>query len=287
MQQIIDTHIHVWDLNRAEYPWLKDDTSILNRTYTIEEIEEERKIAGITAGVLVQASGNLEDTHLMFDSAKRTDWIKGVVAWLPLNDLQKSAELLHAWSEKEKYFKGVRHQIHDETDTKWLLQPNVISTLKILSVNNIPYDLVGILPAHIETALEVAEKVPDLKMVFDHLNWPPIPTQEKFGKWGELMKQAAKHKNFYAKISGLGTASGNFENRTADDINPYVEFVLEHFGVEGCFCGSDWPVSLLANSYSGTWNVTKTLLNELLDEQDRNKVYFTNADKFYNLGLKR
>ena len=287
MQRIIDTHIHVWDLNRAEYPWLKSDTSILNRTYTIEEIEEERKKAGVTAGVLVQASGNLEDTHLMFDSAKKTDWLKGVVAWLPLTDTQATTDLLQSWLATEKYFKGVRHQIHDEQDAKWLLQPDVISALKILAANEIPYDLVGILPAHIETALKVVEQVPNLKLVFDHLNWPPIPTKEKFGKWGELMKEAAKHKNLFAKISGLGTASGNFENRTADDIKPYVEFVLEHFSVERCFCGGDWPVSLLTNSYSGTWSVTKTLLNELLNEHDRNKVYFTNADKFYNLGLNR
>jgi L-fuconolactonase len=47
-------------------------------------------------------------------------------------------------------------------------------------------------------------------MVFDHLNQPPISTNERFGKWGQLMSVAANHKNFYAKISGLGTASGNF-----------------------------------------------------------------------------
>jgi L-fuconolactonase len=285
MQRIIDTHIHVWDLSRAEYPWLKGDTSILNRTYSIDEIEEERKIAGITAGVLVQASGNLEDTHLMFDTAKRTDWIKGVVAWLPLKDTWNMTDVLYLWLKVEKQFKGVRHQIHDEQDVKWLLHPDVISGLKILAVNEIPYDLVGILPAHIETALEVVEKIPNLKMVFDHLNWPPIQTKEKFGRWGELMKEAAKHENLYAKISGLGTASGDFQNRTADDIKPYVEFALQHFGVERCMCGGDWPVSALANTYSETWKITKGILNELLNEDDRNKVYFSNADKFYDLGL--
>ena len=61
-------------------------------------------------------------------------------------------------------------------------------------------------------------------MVFDHLSQPPIATNEKFGSWGELMKEASQHKNFYAKISGLGTASGNFKNRNADDIKPYIEF---------------------------------------------------------------
>jgi L-fuconolactonase len=283
--KIIDTHVHIWDLERASYPWLDGDQSILNRTWRIEEIENDRKEAGIVAGVLVQASGNVDDTHLMLETAYKTDWIKGIVAWLPLMDIQVMVDLLQIWLLKEEYFKGVRHQIHDEQDTRWLLQPDVIDTLKILAVNNIPYDIVGILPDHIETALGVAEKIPGLKMVFDHLNWPPISTKEKFGRWGELMKTAAQHENLYAKISGLGTASGNFQNRTVEDIKPYVEFVLEHFGTDRCFCGGDWPVSMLANNYIQTWQITKDILSSLLNEEEKGKVLFSNANKFYNLGL--
>ncbi len=79
--KIIDTHVHVWDLEKADYPWLKDDNSILNRTWRIDEIADERKKAGITAGVLVQASGNIEDTELMLETAYKTDWICGS-CWL-------------------------------------------------------------------------------------------------------------------------------------------------------------------------------------------------------------
>jgi L-fuconolactonase len=186
---------------------------------------------------------------------------------------------------KEKYFKGVRHQVHDEKDPKWLLQPAVIESLKLLASVDLPYDVVGILPSHIETVIEVADKIPGLRMVFDHLNWPPIPTKEKFGDWGEQMKIAAHHKNLYAKISGLGTASGNFQDRAAGDIKPYVEFVLEHFGTGHCFCGGDWPVSMLANNYIQTWQTTKDILNDLLNDEEKDKVVFSNANNFYNLGL--
>lgn len=283
--KIIDTHVHIWDLEKAEYPWLKEDTSILNRTWRIEEMETVRKKAGIIAGILVQASGNLEDTALMLDTAYSTDWICGVVAWLPLMDPKETDRLLEERFLKEKYFKGVRHQVHDEIDPGWLLQAGVLESLKNLSACGIPYDVVGIKPEHIETVLNVAEKIPGIRMVFDHLNWPPIPTRERFGRWGELMKEAAGHKNLYAKISGLGTASGNFQNRTAEDIKPYVEFVLQHFGTDRCFCGGDWPVSMLANNYVKTWQITKDILNSLLNDTEKDKVYFSNANKFYNLGI--
>ena len=138
------------------------------------------------------------------------------------------------------------------------------------------------LPEHIETVLEVASKIPSLKMVFDHLNQPPIASGEKFGRWGELMQEASKHKNFYAKISGLRTASKNVQWST-NDIQPYIEFILEHFGFDRCFCGGDWPVSLLAGSYSHTWNIYREVMDSLLNNEQREKVYSANAIAFYRL----
>ncbi len=106
-------------------------------------------------------------------------------------DVNATQRLLEERFLKEKYFKGVRHQVHDEKDPGWLLQPAVLESLDLLASYKIPYDVVGILPAHIKTVLLVAEKIPGLKMVFDHLNWPPLATKEKFGTWGELMKHCS------------------------------------------------------------------------------------------------
>lgn len=279
---IADTHIHIWDFNRADYAWLKNNTTILNRTYSIEELETERSEMGISSGILIQAANNFEDTDWMLHVAENTEWIAGIVGWLPLIDPDATLKALQKKYGKEKYFKGVRHLIHDEADPKWLLQPAVIDSLKILADHDIPYDVVGVFPAHIETALEVAEKIPGLRMVFDHLNQPPIATKETFGVWGELMKEAAGHKNLYAKISGLGIGSGNFENRKAADIKPYIEFIIDQFGTDRCFCGGDWPVSLLAGSYIKTWTSYKDIINELANESDREKIFYTNAKSFYS-----
>lgn len=282
MSQIIDTHIHCWNFDHAEYEWLKNDTSILKRTYDVEEIEEERKLSGITGGVLVQSANNLEDTDWMLQVAEKNDWIKGVVGWLPLMNTAQTEKVYNEKYKLNKYFKGVRHLIHDEPDPTWLLQDEVLKSLAMLAENDLTYDVVGVLPEHIETVLKVAEKVPNLKMVFDHLNQPPILTNEKFGVWGELMTVAAKHKNFYVKISGLGTTTKN-PGWSADDIKPYIEFVLEHFGEDRCMCGGDWPVSLLAGSYTKTWSVYKELINSLVSDEGKNKVYHENATQFYKL----
>ena len=91
---IIDTHIHIWNFDRAEYPWLKGDTSILNRHYELDELEVEAAAAGVTKGVLVQAANNEEDSRWMLENAAVREWIAGVVGWLPLQDPVRTARLL-------------------------------------------------------------------------------------------------------------------------------------------------------------------------------------------------
>lgn len=281
--RIIDTHIHVWNFSKANYNWLDGNTTILNRNYDIEELEPERIRAGVTDGILVQAANNFEDTEWMLEVAHNCNWIKGVVGWLPLmhpGQTQKALEKYRA----DRYFKGVRHLIHDEKDPQWLLQDAVVESLQLLAQHQVPFDVVGVLPEHIETALEVAEKIPSLKMVFDHLNQPPVSEKKKYGRWGELMEEAAKHHNFYAKISGLGTTVKR-SDWTADDIRPYVAFVLEQFGEDRCFCGGDWPVSLLAGSYAATLEIYKSVIDELVYENNRHRIYSSNAEAFYQLAL--
>lgn len=282
-QKFIDTHVHIWDLKRAPYKWLKDDPTILNQHYPIENYDKARREAGITAAVLVQADNNFEDTDHMLEAAADNEWITGVVGWMPLMQPGETLRALQTNYLNNPYFKGVRHLIHDEPDAKWLLQGNVVESLKILSSLNLSYDLVGVLTQHIETALKLADKVPALKMVFDHLNQPPISTKERFGVWGQLMKEAAGHDQFYVKISGLGNTSMNFNNWTSDDIKPYVEFAFEYFGVDRCFCGGNWPVSLLAGDFKTTWDAYKEVVTSLLSADEQEKVFYSNAQKFYRL----
>jgi len=280
--EIIDAHVHVWNFDQAEYAWLKNDTSVLNRNYDIEELQPQKESAGITAGILVQAANNFEDTNWMLHVADTTGWIKGVVGWLPLMNPAFTATALREYLSNH-YFKGVRHLIHDEPDPRWLLQPEVIQSLSVLAAYDVPYDVVGVKPEHLRTALQVAEKVPDLRLMLDHLNQPPIVSGERFGEWGDLMKEAAKHNNIYAKISGLGTASQKGAAWTASDIEPYVAFVLEHFGENRCVCGGDWPVSTLAGNYTQTWQQYQKVLSGLLNKTALEKVLSINAVKFYHL----
>lgn len=282
-KNIIDTHIHIWNLEKVRYEWLEGDTSGLNRTYLLDELLPEMDATPVASGILVQAANNPEDTELMLEAARNNHEIVGVVGWLPLTDPGKTQRLLEERFLKEPYFKGVRHLIHHEPDPRWLLQENVLDSLEILVSYQIPYDIVGITNDHLGTAIRVSEKIPSLRMVLDHLNQPPIKAGHRFGKWGELLKEMAANGNVYAKISGLGTASGDPVAWTANNISPYMGYALEVFGADRCFLGGDWPVSTLAGSYVMHWERYTGIIDTLLNNEDAEKVYHTNAARFYNL----
>jgi len=81
----IDAHVHIWDLDRAEYPWLTADVGTLHRSIDFAEIEPQLAARDITGAILVQASDEAGDTQVMLDAAAQHPEILGVVAWTPLH----------------------------------------------------------------------------------------------------------------------------------------------------------------------------------------------------------
>lgn len=279
---VVDTHVHTWNLKRASYKWLEAAPEVLRRDYQLGELQPSLQPAGVTAMVLVQSANNLEDTHWMFEVAQKYNEVVAVVGWLPLQDPGKVHQLLQESFLPNPYFKGVRHLIHNEPDPEWLLQPSVLESLSILSSFNIPFDVVGVNNGHLETAIGVCEKVPALRIVLDHLNQPPIARGSRFGRWGELIREISTTPNVYAKISGLGTASQRSDQWRTEDIEPYIEYCLTYFSTHRCFCGGDWPVSLLAGSYVRHWQMYKSVLSRLLERDTLRAVLSANALDFYN-----
>src|SRR5207253_7913025 len=53
----------------------------------------------------------------------------------------------------------------------------------------------------------------------------------------------------YCKLSGLVTEA-DWTNWRAEHFKPYLDVVLENFGIDRLMFGSDWPVCLLAGSYA-------------------------------------
>ncbi|KQX45386.1 amidohydrolase family protein [Paenibacillus sp. Root444D2] len=275
----IDAHQHFWNLDKVAYPWLVPAYGPLYRTIEAPELEPLINDAGIDKTVLVQAMDSYEDTDYMLETAAKYDWVAGVVGWVPLNKPDEAAKKLELYT-KNPVYKGVRHLIHEEQDPDWVVQDNVIEGLKVLASFGMTFDVVAVLPRHLEHVPTLAEKVPNLKIVIDHLAKPPIKDGQ-MEPWASQMKKAASYPNVYAKLSGLNTAA-DWESWSAADIKPYIDYAFEIFGAERLMFGSDWPVANLAGDYAKVWKETNKAL-EGRSKSEIDAVLGHTAANFYRL----
>ena len=253
----IDTHQHFWNMSKTDYPWLIPAYGPLYASFYPRDLEPQLKAAGVDQTVLVQSMDSSEDTLAMLTQAEDFDWIGAVVGWVPLLDHQAERKALDRYSQHPK-FRGIRHLIHEEKDPDWVVQPKVIEGLKILADYGMSFDVVAVFPNHLKHVPVLAEKVPNLTLIIDHLAKPPIKDKQ-MGAWAEQMAAAAQAPNVYAKVSGLNTAA-DWANWSAADLKPYIDFAIEKFGADRLMFGSDWPVAILAGDYAKVWAETNQAL---------------------------
>jgi L-fuconolactonase len=281
MGQVVDAHQHLWNLEEGEYPWLTPEYGPLYRTFGPEELIPQLQQAGVDRTVLVQAADSYADTHSMLAVADRHDFVAGVVGWVPLNRPDEAAGALDRYQQHPR-FKGVRHLIHEEKDPDWVVQDAVFEGLQLLADRGLTFDIVAVLPRHLEHVPVLAGRVPQLRMVIDHLAKPPIKDRG-WEPWATLLRRASESPMVYAKVSGLNTAA-DWESWTADDLKRYVDHALECFGPSRLMFGGDWPVAILAGDYQKVWEETNRVLADL-SETNRAAVLGDTANVFYRLGL--
>lgn len=283
MNVIIDTHQHFWNLDKVSYPWLVPEYGPIYRTFEAPELEPQLRAAGVDKTVIVQSMDSYEDTDYMLDTAAQYDWVAGIVGWVPLLNPDETARKLENHKRNTPLFKGMRHLIHTEADPDWVVQPRVIESLTILASMGYTFDVVAVFPNHLKHVPTLAEKIPNLRMVIDHLAKPPYPDIRQMIVWRDQMAAAAKSPNVYAKISGLNTAVGKAD-WTADDLKPGIDFALEKFGANRLMFGSDWPVLILAGDYAQVFSETRKALAGL-SQAEQDAIWGGTANRFYNLGL--
>jgi len=280
---LIDAHHHVWDLSRAEYPWLGPDLGVLNRDHGMDELLPMLDEAGIAKTVVVQSSDNDEDTAYMLELADACDRIGAVVGWVPL-DRPAEAERRLAELTRHPRFRGVRPGIHFMPDPEWLLRPDVGEGLALVEAAGLTLDIVSVRRRHLELVAELADRHPGLPMVIDHLSKPPIRRPEWEQAWRTNLAAAARRPNVYAKVSGMFPAGGPMDDWDAALLRPYLDFALEHFGPERLMFGSDWPICDLAGGFGKVWREYNVLFGAL-GPKERERILGGTAARFYRIEL--
>jgi L-fuconolactonase len=273
----IDAHQHFWIYDPREYEWIDETMTPLRRDFVPADLRHELEGEGFHGSVAVQARQSLLETRWLLELAGQSSFILGVVGWVDLRSPQVRADL-QALARNPKLV-GIRHIVQGEPDDRFLLQPDFLRGISLLSEFDLAYDIL-IYPRHLGVASEFVRRFPRQRFVLDHLAKPEIKSGS-IHSWKKGIAELAASPNVYCKLSGLVTEA-NWNRWKLEDMRPYLDVALERFGANRLMIGSDWPVCTLAGSYSRVMGLIKSYLSEHL-EQECEAILGGNAKRFWRL----
>lgn len=238
----IDTHVHVWTLNPARYPWdpIIPEAPIPDRPATPDTLLEVSKAAGISRLVLVQPSSYGWDNSYMFDVLKR---LPGTVAGVALID-PKSPSREHHFDalSRQPAVKGVRFHLL-RSDQERVFDSAIPAVIRAAERNGLIITVQS-RPHHLGTVKLLARKAANVAVVLDHIG---LVSPKDWTAYSDALRQIAAYPNVYIKLSGFEVLSR--VGYPFADCWDEVDAVIDAFGPARSMWGSNFPHSVAAASY--------------------------------------
>lgn len=255
---IIDTHIHLFDPRRPQgVPWPSKNNAVL---YQPALPDRYRKIAaplGIVGAIEVECSPWLEDNQWVLDIAAKDNLIVGTVGNLEPGtpDFRKHLERFH----KNPLFRGIRNgNLWGRNLGTALTKPECVSDLKALAEAGLEMDTANPSPALIAAVVRLTDRVPELRVVIDHLPQlqPPAEPAARAACEADL-RELAKRPQVFVKVSAVLRRVDGRVPLEPEFYRPRLDEVWDLFGEDRLVYGSDWPNSDQWGSYDQVLHVVR------------------------------
>ena len=288
--RIIDTHQHLWDLNRFSYAWIEEQPAPgslaggrpgLKRSFRMADYLEAA--AGLDVVMSVHLEADVDEPYMLGE----TRYVLALAAdpGNPLSGVVACGRPEH--SDFRRYLdqvaghpalKGIRRVLHtmpDEVGQEQMFKDNVRS----LAGYGLSFDLC-VLARQLPIALRLVEYCPEVTFILDHCGVPQVK-EKILDPWRDDLRRLAACPNVCCKVSGI-VAYADPERWTPADLRPYVEHVIECFGWERVMFGSDWPVCTLSAGLRQWVEALESITNGA-SEADRAALFHDNAVRVYRL----
>lgn len=275
----VDSHNHFWKYDPVRDSWMDDSMESIRRNFMPVDFLDILKANDIGGTVAVQADQSAEETKFLLSLSKKHPEIVGVVGWVDLQSPDIVAQLAeYALSKK---LVGFRHIVQGESDPDFMQRPDFVNGISHLGAFNFTYDIL-IFPHQLSSAIELVQSFPNQRFIVDHLAKPYIK-KGLIKEWNKNIRRLGAFTNVYCKVSGMVTEA-NWQEWDYEDLVPYMDVVVDAFGINRLMFGSDWPVCLLAASYRQVLNITEKYFSSF--STDEQKLFFgQNAIDCYNLQI--
>jgi predicted TIM-barrel fold metal-dependent hydrolase len=304
---IIDPHLHLFDLSKGKYQWLKPekppfwpDKALIHKSFSIDDIilNEGIELRGF---VHVEAGFNNQEpweelTYLTQTNSVNTQHhlpmrtIAGIELTLaPAIFLSKLKTCLTFPS-----FAGIRH-ILDENALAILSHANTLVNIETLQQKELIFEVQ--MPFQNKTHLSliklagIIKKHPKLSFVINHAGMPPkenntdknTHTNENvkdLEQWQQSLEVISNFNNVSIKFSGAEMIDRNYQQVW---LNQALTKCLEIFGSQRVMLASNFPLCLFSkSSYQTYWLNLLSLPSFIgLSYKQKKALCYDNAFKFY------
>ena len=274
--QIIDTHTHFYDPTRPQgVPWPNQDDDFLYKRVMPENYKSLAVSQGVKGTVVVEASKWFEDNQWVLDLAEADPFLVGLVGNIDIDSADFESNLSHLAGNP--LFRGIRlggGSLGNISDHTFLNRLGQLASL------DLELDLLidSSLLLSVDT---ISEKIPDLRIIINHIGHVPIDGKPPGKAWVEGMEIVAKRLNVFCKASGFVELTT--DKPSSNELNyyrPTMDVLWNLFGVNRLVYGSNWPVS---ERYASYQNVQKLAFRyfETKGSTAIEKVFWENSKEFY------
>jgi len=279
---IVDTHLHLWDLQRFSLPWIAKG-SPLARSFVMKDYRAAIADLNVVKAVYMEVDVDPKQQQAEADyvieicRARNTPMVAAVISGRPAAD--NFAKYITRF-KGSPYIKGLRQVLHTPaTPAGTCLGGAFVKGIQLLGELGLTFDLC-MRPAELPDAVKLIQACPGTRFILDHCGNAPVQTKDR-SQWQRDIASVAKCKNVVCKVSGI-VASARPKKWTANDLAPIVNHTLDVFGSERVMFAGDWPVCTLTATFRQWVEALKQIVRQRREAEQR-ALFHDNAVRFYGL----
>ena len=288
---MIETHHHLWELDRFHYDWLTEP-GWAGHNALLGDYKMIRSTIGAPwrffkefYGANVIKSVHIEAAYAGPDPVEETVWLEhvanehgmpnGIVAFCDIEQDGAEAELDRHLAASNRV-RGIRIRAHpDDPDTAAFKRG-----YKALGDRNLSYEL-NASPGKLLSGRDVAQANPHVQVILGHAGFPIQRDDAYFEQWKSEISALAQAENVAAKVSGFGMADNRW---TIDSIRPWTLHMIDAFGPDRIMFGTNWPVDILYATYLEQTDAYRRILADAgFSRGDQEKMLYQNAERYYRI----
>lgn len=224
---IVDSQVHIWE--DAQLGIHHRQTS----TYSVDDLLKEMDSAGVSAAIVCPPASQFRGNYLAVKAHRAHPSRIGVMGWFPLDEPQARNRVAE-WMSKPGML-GLRWALNRPEQKTWLTDGTMAWLWPLAERQGVP--LAFIVNDNMKVIGEVARCYPKLKLMIDHIGRHSFTNDTEAFETLDDMLALAVHPNVAVKLSGA--PSNSSDCYPWQNIHGYLKQIVEAFGPDRCFWGSD------------------------------------------------